>query len=455
MTKALSKIYLPEDRSFYKRYAGLALTIALQNVIVFGVNLADNVMMGGYSEISLSAVALVNQIQFFLQMLIMGTGDGIVVLASRYWGKCDIKSIKKVAGVGMFIGLSAATLLFCAVFIAPESVLGLLTDKKDVIVEATKYMKIICFTYFFFGMTNILLAVLRSVETAKIGFFVSLSALIINISLNYILIYGKFGAPELGIVGAAIATLVARIVEFAVVVIYLAKVDKKLFLKLHDFFKLEKEYITQFLKVSAPVVLSNTSWGIAMAMQTGILGRLEASVLPANSISTAVFQILSVVMYGSASATSVLIGKSIGERKTKETITRYAKFLQIIFIALGLCTATGLFLFKDIIINFYEIAPETRALALQFMTVLSITSIGTSYQMPCLTGIVRGGGDTKFVLFNDLIFMWCIVLPASALSAFVFRLPSLVVFMCLKSDQILKCFVAIFKVNRFKWMKNI
>ena len=455
MTKALSKIYLPEDKSFYKRYAMLALTIALQNVIVFGVNLADNVMMGGYSEISLSAVALVNQIQFFLQMLVMGTGDGIVVLASRYWGKGDTKSIKKVAGVGMLIGLAAATLLFIAVFAAPESVLGLLTDKKDVIAEATRYMKIICFTYFFFAMTNILLAVLRSVETAKIGFFVSLAALVINISLNYVLIYGKFGAPELGIVGAAVATLIARIVEFAIVVIYLAKRDKKLMLKLKDFFKLDKEYIVQFFKVSAPVVLSNASWGIAMAMQTSILGRLEAAVLPANSISATVFQILSVFLYGSASATSVLIGKSIGEKKTQETIKRYSKLLQIIFVSLGLFTATGIFLFKDFIINFYNIAPETRQLALNFMTVLSVTVIGTSYQMPCLTGIVRGGGDTRFVLFNDIIFMWCIVLPASALSAFVFHLPSIVVFMCLKSDQILKCFVAIVKVNRFKWMKKI
>lgn len=450
-----SKFYLAEDRPFYRRFSALALTIALQNVIVFGVNLADNIMLGGYSELSLSAVALVNQIQFFLQMLVMGTGDGIVVLASRYWGENDIRSIKKVAGVGMTIGLGASILLFLAVFFAPHVCLGLLTDKQHVIVEATKYMRVICFTYIFFGITNILLAVLRSVETAKIGFWVSLSTLIINVCLNAILIYGRFGFPELGIVGAAVATLISRAVELLIVLLYVARIDRKVHLRLRDFLHIDGAYFQQFLKVSSPVVLSNASWGIAMGAQTSILGRMDAAVLPANSISTTVFQILSVVIYGAASATAVLVGKSIGEKKKRETIIRYANLLQILFVLLGILTGLCLFLFKDFIIHFYHIEPETRALAVQFMTVLSITVIGTSYQMPVLTGIVRGGGDTKFVLFNDIIFMWCIVLPSSALSAFVFHLSPLFVFICLKSDQILKCFVAIVKVNRHKWIRTL
>lgn len=455
MTGVVSRFYISEDKPFYKRYAFLALTIAIQNVIILGVNLADSIMVGGYSELSLSGVALVNQIQFFLQMLVMGTGDGIVVLASRYWGEGDVKSIKKVASIGMLVGFGASALMFLAVFFAPETCLGILTDKQDVIAEAAKYMKVICFTYFFFAMTNILLAILRSVETAKIGLWVSMSALVINICLNYVLIYGKFGFPEMGIVGAAVATLISRIIEFLIVVIYIAFIDKKLHLKFTDFLKYNTDYIKQFFTISSPVILSNASWGIAMAMQTSILGRLEEAVLPANSISTTVFQILTVVIYGSASATSVLIGKSIGEKKTKETIIRYSKLLQIIYICLGIFTGITLFLFKDFIINFYNISESTKELSLQFMTVLSVTVVGTSYQMPCLTGIVRGGGDTKFVLFNDIIFMWCIVLPSSWLTAFVFKLPSIIVFICLKSDQILKCFVAIFKVNRFRWIKKI
>ncbi len=451
----ISKIPFSKDRDFFKRFFTLTFTIALQNIIVFGVNLADNIMLGAYSELSLSGVAAVNQIQFFLQMLVMGTGEGIVVLASRYWGDGDTESVKRVSSVGMRIGLGMTAVLFLAVLIFPRQCLGIFTDKSYIIDEAQKYLAVICFSYFFFCVSNILLATLRSVETAKIGFWVSLSTLCINVCLNSFLIYGISFAPELGIVGAAIATLISRIVELIIVVIYLAKIDKKLHIKLSDYFKTHSDFVKRFLKVSMPVILVNVSWGIAMGAQVAILGRMEASVISANSIANTVFQILTVAMYGAASATSVMIGKSVGEKKSRETIIGYAKTLQIIYISFGIITGICIFLFKDFVINFYNISDTTRELAIIFMTVLSVTSIGTSYQMPCLTGIVRGGGDTSFVLYNDLIFIWLIVLPSAFLCAFVFQTPPLYVFICLKSDQILKCFVAVVKVNRYRWIKSI
>ena len=282
--------------------------------------------------------------------------------------------------------------------------------------------------------------------------------------LNYILIYGHFGAPELGAAGAAIATLTSRIVEFVIVVVYLAFFDKKLSLKAKDLlsFPIDREIFRKFIKAGLPVILSGGSWGIAQGMQTAILGRLTDSVISANSIATTVFSIMSVLLYGSATATSVMIGKTIGQwaeagRDEASLLTEIkvrSRWLQARFLVLGAITGTALFLMKDIIINAYNILPETRELALLFMTVLSITVVGTSYQMPCLTGIVRGGGDTKFVLFNDIIFMWCIVLPSAFLAAFMLELHPVWIFFCLKSDQILKCFVAVVKVNRYKWVKK-
>ena len=198
-----------------------------------------------------------------------------------------------------------------------------------------------------------------------------------------------------------------------------------------------------------------------MGMQTAILGRLTDPVISANSIASTVFQIISVFSYGSATAASVMIGKTIGEGKDagadvlKKEIMHRAHVLQIVFLCIGTATGIALFLFKDFIIGFYNITPDTVTLAVQFMTVLSVTVIGSSYQMPCLTGIVRGGGDTKFVLFNDIIFMWGIVLPSSFAAAFIFELHPIFIFMCLKADQILKCFVAVVKVNSGNWMKKI
>lgn len=190
-----------------------------------------------------------------------------------------------------------------------------------------------------------------------------------------------------------------------------------------------------------------------MMVQTAIIGRLGVDTIAANGIATTMFQIISVICYGSASAATVLTGKTIGEGDLNRVKTN-ARTMQVLFLVIGGATGAALYLLGNVIINLYIIPADAKSLALLFMWVLSITVVGTAYQMACLTGIVRGGGDTKFVFHNDIIFMWGIVLPLSLLSAFVFKYPPLIVFICLKLDQVLKCFVAAVKVNRFKWIKK-
>ena len=352
----------------------------------------------------------------------------------------------------MRLSILVGLVMWIIVFFFPQSLLSLFTNDQSVIAEGTKFVKIICFSYILFSITSILLATLRSVETVKIGFILSTTTLIINVCLNYVLIYGHFGFPSLGVRGAAIATLSARIIELIIVCIFVKRFDRKIHLMMRDFFTIEMGLFKQYIKLGSPILMSNFIWGIAMATQTSILGHMGAAAIAANSIATTIFQIVSVVVFASASATTVVIGKTIGEGHMNKIIS-YAKTLQILYLIIGLCTGAALFVTKDYVLDFYTISEEARGLAMQFMTVLSITVCGTAYQMPSLTGIVRSGGDTKFVLYNDTIFMWLIVLPASALCAFVFDLSPLVTFICLKSDQILKCFVAIIKVNRFKWIR--
>lgn len=445
---------LVKDKSFYKTLWPLIIVVALQNVITLSVNLADNVMLGAYSELALSGAAIVNQIQFLLHMLVMGVCDGVLVMASRYWGRGDIASIKKVVSLGMLLSVLISVGLWAAVWFWPNQCLGLLTNEPEVIAVGAEYMRIVCFTYFFFAITNMLVISMRSVETASIGFIVALISLGVNVVLNYTLIFGNFGAPRLGVRGAAIATLVARVVETLIVAIYVLGIDKKIKMALRDFFRIDKSLVRQFMKVVMPVVLSGAVWGIAMAVQMGILGRMGAPVIAANSIALTVAEVVTVVAYASASASSVVIAKTVGTG-AMDKIKPYTRTLQILFLIIGVATGAVLFLVKDLIIGFYVLSPAAYEYALQFMTVLSITVVGTAYQMPALTGIVRGGGDTSFVMKNDLIFMWGIVLPLSMLGAFVWNLPPAIVFLLLKSDQILKCFVAVVKVNRYTWIKKI
>ncbi len=449
------KHFFTRDRDFYRRYLLLTLTIAAQNVITQAVNLADSVMLGAYSELALSGVALVNQIQFLLQMLVMGAGEGIVVLAARAWGRREIEPIRRISAVGMAIGMGMTTLLWAIVFFAPEQTLRLLTPETDVIAEGVRYLRIVCFTYFFFALTQILLASMRSVETAKIGLAVSVGALVVNVFFNYVLIFGKLGFPALGVEGAAIATLIARVVETVIVAVYVFGLDRKVRLQLRDFFVFDRSVLRDFMRVSMPVIISGATWGIAQTTQTAILGHMGQSAIAANSVATTVFQVFSVICYGSASATAVLVGKLIGEGKAGE-IKPYVRSLQAMFGVIGVCSGAMLFLGKDLVLTFYStLTPETYAMAKEFLTVLSVTLVGTSYQVACTTGIIRGGGDTTFVLINDMIFMWVITIPLAALAAFVFDLSPLIVFICLKCDQVLKGIPAGWRVQSYKWIKKI
>ena len=224
------------DKAFYKAFIIMTLTMAGQNLIAFGVNLADSVMMGAYSETALSGVGICNNIQFFLNMAASGISSGMAVIASQYWGKKDTKPIHKVSSVAIWLGIIFTAVIFAFAAIAPETLIRLFTDKEAVIEQSVLYLDIIKHTYLMFTLSTIILSILRSVETVKIGFYVSLSSFAINIFLNYALIYGKFGAPEMGIRGAALATLISRFIEFIVTVIYLLFIDKKLKMKIKDLF---------------------------------------------------------------------------------------------------------------------------------------------------------------------------------------------------------------------------
>lgn len=442
------------DTYFYKTFFTLFGTVALQNLIVFSVNLADSIMLGSYSETAMSGVSLANQIQYLLQFGINGFANGLQVIASQYWGKKETPPIKRVFSAAVLTACAAAAAMSIAVYAFPGEILGILSNEEAIVGCAVEYIKIMSLTYVIFAFTTILTAYMRSVESTAIGFVSSALALVTNVFLNYLLIFGNLGCPEMGVKGAAYATFASRVVELTAVVIYVFFIDKKLKTRVRDIFSCGRSYFCDYIKTGLPLVGSGSSWGVAMTVQTAIIGRLGAAAIGANAVAAPVFQVVSVLYGASGTASSVLIGKTVGENDTQR-VKRYTKKLQVMFIITGLVSCGCLLLMKNTILGIYDISEETRALASSFISILAVTIIGSSYEAPCLCGIVSGGGDTKFVLINDLIFMWLIVLPMSMLSAFVFKWSVPVTFFILKSDQITKCAVAVIKVNRYKWIRKL
>ncbi len=440
------------DKDFYRSFFPLLLIISLQQIAALMVNLVDNLMLGAYTELALSGATLANQIQFTLQQIAAGSGMGIVVLASQYWGQHRTDPIKKIISLGTKLSLLIGIVFFAAAQLAPEAVLALFTNDTAVIAEGVRYLRIICWTYLLFSVSNSLMYSLQSVETAMIGTVMAISTICINLCLNYCLIYGHFGAPELGIVGAAIATLISRSVELVIIVCYLLFVDKKLHMKLSDLLRLDLTYLKSYLRVAAPIAVSGLLWGVAQAAQTSVLGHISATAIAANSIASVIAQIFSVVGMSGANAASVIIGKTIGAGRF-DRIRSYSKTLQGLFLLLGLLAGSLLFLFKDALIGLYAISDETRTLALHFMIILSIATVGSCYEYPVEGGIIAGGGNTKYTAVVDNLFMWLFTIPAAYLSAFVFHFPPEVTFCFLKADQLLKCIPNCIVCNRYRWVR--
>jgi putative MATE family efflux protein len=446
---------LVKDRQFYKTFITLGAAIAVQNLLAFGVNLADNMMLGRYSETSIAAASLINQIQYLLQMVsVNGIGTGALALVSQYWGKGDIEPIRRIIALMAKFAMATGILFFALSFFCTRTVVGLMTNQPAVLEEGAIYLRLMSFTYIAFPLQSSLVMAMRGTHTVKIGPFISAVALVINIVLNYVFIYGNWGAPEMGIRGAAVATIVSRVIELIITLVYVRLVDKKLRLRLLSFFWPDFLYLGDFARAALPVIGSAASWGLGTIMQTVILGHITETVIAANSIAVVVHQVLTVYSFGATWASGVMIGNVVGGGKL-ELVRPYTRTLQLLYVANGLITSLVLFLIRDAVLDFYILTPETRQLARRFLTVLCVTVVGSSYLFPVESGIILGGGNTRYAVIVDTLFMWLWVIPASALSAFVFGFPPLVTFIMIKSDQLLKAIPNAIVVNRYGWIRNL
>ncbi len=442
-----------KDRSFYRTLIALAIPISLQNLITFAVNFADNLMIGSLGDNAISGVYVGNQLQSVLQMFVGGIEGAILILAAQYWGKKDTASIRKVVSIGVKFALGVGIVMTLVAVSFPEWMIRIFTKEPGVIQEGAAYVQIVGFTYLFFSISQVMIASMRSVETAKIGLYISIMALVVNVSLNYVLIFGHLGFPALGVRGAAIATLISRVMEMTVSVCYVFVVDKKLKLGIRDLLHTDRTLLRDFVRYGLPVIGGQVVWSVNMLANTKILGYYSAEVIAATSITGMLHNLIYVWMNGLSSAVGIITGKTVGAGQY-EKMKEYSKTVQMIFLFVGLISGAAVFLARDGFISLYNASPAAQEYSRQFINVISITIIGTCYQAACLFGLVKSGGDISFVFKNDTIFVFLVVIPSSLIAMWL-GAPPWVVFACLKCDQILKCFVALVKINRYNWMKNL
>ncbi len=463
--------WITRDRSYYRSLVRLAIPVALQNLITFLVSFADNLMVnkiGDIAEVSaeggeavrkladaaVSGVYMGNQMQVFIQVFTAGISAALIIISAQYWGRRRCEEIRSLTAIAVRIAAGVGLVFTAVCFAIPKEIIALFTDDADVIAQGAIYLRFVCLSYPFFCITQALIASMRSVEITRIGMFVSLLSLFTNIALNYVLIFGKLGFPAMGVKGAAIATLISRIIETAAIGIYVFVHDKRLSFRPKHILSFDRRLTKSFIKYGLPLTAGQVVWAINMMCNSRILGGYGAAVITAASVVNTLNTLAYITIDGLAVAVGIITGKTIGEGK-RDLMKEYARTTQVVFLFVGLFSGALVYLIGKPFIGLYTgISEEAAAQSLSFARVLAVTIIGTGYQMPCLFGLVKSGGDIGFVFKMDSVFVFLVVIPSAILSAHL-GAPAWVTFACLKCDQILKCFVAVVKINSFNWMKDL
>lgn len=449
---------LIKDKNFYKMLFAICIPIALQNVITQATSIADTLMLGAAdsSGALLSASSLANNPFFILSLVCFGLASGSAILSAQYWGKNDLPAIRTIISMVVKLGAAIGLIFGLIVIIFPEQVMRIFSNNEIFINAGAQYLKIIGFAYAFFAFGNTLLCALRGVEIVKISVVVNLSGLVTNIFLNWVLIFGNLGAPAMGIKGAAVATLIARLVEFTVTVVYVFGIDKKLGLRLRHLLRFNKLLAHDLVKYSTPVVINEVMWSLAISMQAVILGHIEYSSgdpVASNTIAAMIYQLASVVIFGVANAAAVVVGKAIGEKQEQQALER-AHTLKLMSLLLGVLTFGIILLLRPLILGLYDLPEQTIALTHDMIFVTAITSIFVSIASVSIVGILRGAGDTRFCLIIELVLLWGVAIPA-ALIAVYFRLPVPLVLALMKSDELLKAVVCLIRLHGKKWLNSV
>ena len=442
-----------KDKKFYKLLFLIALPTAGQSLISLMVNMLDNIMVGNLGDNSLAAVSLANQVTMMLIFFLKGLTGGAAIFISQYWGIHNEKRIKQVTAIVFQLGMSITILVTTLIFIFPTHAMRIFTDNTAVMQEGSGYIRILCISYLFFAVSEILIVLMRCIETPRLGFITSLISLFINLALNYTLIFGKFGFPEMGVKGAAIATVICRIVEFCIVCIYVFKKDQKLHLRILDLFRFDFVMVKDFLRHGVPIIIADIQWGLVGMLKAIMIGHLSIVMVSANSIADTVFSLAYVFITGLSTGACVVIGKAVGSNDEK--IKQYSNTIQIIFGCAAVFVCLLLLSIRNIVPTFYNVSDEVMTLASTFIGINAIISLGTGYHAACFTGINRGAGDSKFVMLVDCICGWLIVLPLTFLSGFVFSAPLAVVYLFTRCDQSFKWIIAFFRLRGDKWIHNV
>lgn len=446
----------------YAALFALMIPIILQNLASSSLGLADTLMVGALGQNELGGLNQANTVFFVLQLFTFGIQSGGSVLIAQYWGKRDIGTINRVMGMSFYISFAFTMITSTAIFLFPHEIMSLTTNDPALIDCAARYSKVVAYSFVLNSLTLVYIGAQRNAENSKLGMIILISSMLINVFLNWVLIFGKLGAPTLGLEGAAYATFISRVCEVIMVVIYALFIDKKLPLMPKYLLRPGRLIATDYIKYATPVVLNETLWGFAYSMYAVIFGHMKgaADIVAAYSITGSLERIMLVLCAGVGTAAAVIIGKQIGEGKTRDEVVNTGNWLLELSVVTGIITAvfpllTDIFLLDSVVFRVFRVSDAAEGIVHMMMVVTAVRVIFKTYNYMCIVGVFRGGGNVKAAMLLDVIFMYCWAIPACLVAAFVFDASITTVFLLAVSEDAAKAVVGGLLLRRGDWVRNL
>ncbi|NFF82677.1 MATE family efflux transporter [Clostridium botulinum] len=452
ITKQLTNIV--EDKVFLHKTIAIAIPVTIQALLNTTLNLIDTMMIGQLGETTIAAVGLANKVFFVFTLLLFGIVSGSSILTAQYWGKKDIKNIRKVLGISLIIGLFGAIIFVIPSLICPNIVMRIFTPNESTIGIGVAYLSIVALSYPLTAITNAYISLLRAVNEVKAPVVISLFSILINAILNYTLIFGHFGFPALGVQGAAIGTLIARIIECISVLSIVYLKNGPAAARLKELVAFDKTFIKMFFITVSPVIANEFMWGLGVTIYSLVYGRMGDGAVAAITITQTVEQIAVVIFQGISAATAVILGNELGANKLKKADI-HAKYLLILQFIATLVIGVICILTRWPLIHLFTV---TEAVAVDISKCLIVFVLYLPFKMFNLvniTGVLRSGGDTKSGLILDTTGVWLIGIPLAYLGGIFLSLPIYWVYVLVLAEEIYKFVLSFKRYKQKKWLKNI
>lgn len=444
------------DKQFLTKTAAIALPVAFQSLLNTVVNMVDTMMIGTLGEVSIAAVGLANKVFFVFSLLIFGISSGASVLGAQFWGNHDVRNIRRVQGLSLLIGLGGSLIFVISGLICPEFVMRIFTDSQETVRVGAIYLAIVCVSYPLTAVTNIHTSLLRATGIVGAPVVISMITILVNVCFNYLLIFGKFGFAAMGVAGAAIATLIARIVECILIIVLVYVRKTALAAKLSELFGYSKSFLREYCRSSLPVVFNEFTWGLGVTMYSLVYGRMidSDSVVAAMTIFETFQNLMQVMVMGLASAAAVVIGNTLGSGD-KERAWDEGKKLICLQILISLVFTVFILLTRNYYATFYSVSEKVADAVTMLMIVYALYLTSKNVNLMFIVGLFRGGGDTRVGLILDVCGVWVIGVPMAVLGGLALKLPIWWVYAMVSIEELVKNVVCTWRFKSKKWINNL